>query len=180
MTTTVFIVNGKPLAGKDTLIDFMYEHLESIGIPVRAFSSIDPVRDVLINMHIDVSLKTDRDRKLLSVVGDAVEEHSCYRTDKCKMHIIWVNDTFKKHPTKVAFLHIREPHLIEKIIKDLSQETVKFVKVMVESNRSKNVTSNKSDAGVDAMEYDVLVNNDEDLNSLHDKALRLLDMYEVI
>ena len=51
---------------------------------------------------------------------------------------------------------------------------------MVESNRSKNVTSNKSDAGVDAMEYDVLVNNDEDLNSLHDKALRLLDMYEVI
>lgn len=167
----VIIVNGKPRAGKDTFIEMMSNALREQGIDVDTFSSIDPVRWMLMGAGLGLETKTEADRKLLVVVGAAVEEHSDFRTNESYRRI----ENFAaihQRSLGVFFLHMREPDLIEKMRAKLHWTDLSTV--FIESDRSLDVTSNSADAGVGGMVYDHTVSNNGTLDDLHRAARELL------
>lgn len=175
--TTVFIINGKPRSGKDTFIRFMQDALRERGIATGSFSSIDPVRKALKYLKIDVSAKTEADRLLLSVIGDAVETHSQYRTAACVEAVR--KFAFANRDEGVFFLHIREPKNIEKVITALRKDGHGVTRIEVISKQS--ITAfNPSDMGTDDMEYDYRVDNGGSLGMLYDEVILTLAHYGLI
>ena len=69
----VIFINGRPRAGKDTLVSMMAHHAMRAGLSVGSFSSIEPVKAMLLAAGIDTSSKTEADRKLLATIGDALQ-----------------------------------------------------------------------------------------------------------
>lgn len=164
--THIIIVNGKPRAGKDTFISHLTTILRRRSIHVDAFSSIDPVRDMLTAAGFDLRWKTEADRRLLAVVGQAVEDHSQWRTHQC---LVRINDfAFSIHDASrsVMFLHIREPKNID-TIKAASAQFYPCLTVFLESDRAENVTSNTADAGVADMIYDHTFQNNGTIEDLY-------------
>lgn len=165
---TVIILNGPPRAGKDTFIAMLQKHLLATGIDTSAFSSIDPVRDMLTGAGIDTSKKTLADRKLLATIGNAVEEHRGWRYRWCMTMIFTF---FSKRSDGVFFLHVRERPLIEKVRKRLTiEQGYRVARVLLASPRAETVTSNAADAGASTGQYDLLIHNDGTLEDLEETA----------
>lgn len=173
---TVIVVNGKPRAGKDTAVAFMRDVLSDSNIPTHAFSSIDPVK-VMLGAHVDLSAKTEADRKLLSVVGDALQEHSSFRTFTFMKAINWF---FYENDNGVFFLHMREPHLIKVMKENCEKHGMRFLRILMTSPRAENVTSNASDAGVESGHYDDVLTNDGTLADLRKECQILVVKYDLI
>lgn len=162
MKFTVFFINGKPRAGKDSVVGYL-RGLLGFARETTEFSSIDPIRFMLSVRGIDITKKTEADRKLLSVVGDAVEEHSGFRT---QMVMEAIQGSVMQYEKKAIFIHLREPKLIQKVCGQLTAKQIDFVTVKVVSPRSQEVTSNPSDAGIDGMAYDAEIRNHGTLEDL--------------
>lgn len=163
----VIIVNGPPRAGKDTAISIMRN---LIPVPSLEFSSIEPVRQML-SRHVDLTRKTEADRKLLAAVGDALEEHSGFRTSAC---IEEASLFFAHRGNGVFFCHIREPRHISSLKRVWKLQRIKVTTVLIESIRAEKVTSNPADAGVLNMIYDYKLRNDGDLCQLRDTVRQFL------
>ena len=157
----VIVVNGPPRAGKDTAIDFMQDYLNDRLIRTESFSSIDPIKDMLEDF-VDLSAKTESDRKLLATVGDAMQEHSMYRTD----YSLRVIRIFFRVGRGVFFLHMREPTLIDVVRKACEAEDITFTTILLRSSREQLVMSNPADAGVLNGQYDIIMRNDGSLDLL--------------
>ncbi len=153
----VIVVNGRPRAGKDTAIAFMQGILQEHRIASIQFSSIDPVRDVVQRLGIDVSAKTPADRALLAEIGSSVEKHSGYRSKACLTEALRF---FASHSKAVVFLHIREPAMIETVAAGLDRMAkIDLISVLVESERAEHVTSNAADMGVEGLSYNAKLSN---------------------
>lgn len=168
---TVVVVNGEPRAGKDTFINNVSAMLRSRRVPVDSFSSIDPVREMLQGAGFDLDAKTEADRKLLAVIGDAVQEHSNWRTNKCIEQIDWFR--WNNHRKGVFFLHIREPKNIALVQAGLAQG-ISMITVFIESTRSHKIMSNAADAGVRNMKYHHVIQNNGTLGDFSNAAARFV------
>ena len=166
----VIFVNGKPRVGKDTFIDLMAHHAMRAGLSVGSFSSIEPVKAMLLAAGIDTSAKTEADRKLLATIGDALQEHAKWRTYWCARE---VRKFFALSGPGVFFLHVREPALIAQLTRDL-QKQFSIWTIRVDSVRAESVTSNAADAGVDGMRYDLSASNNGTLADLDQEAMECL------
>ena len=162
---TVFILNGKPRAGKDSAIAAMTQILRCSNVAVEAFSSIDPVKQMVARAGIDTSGKTPEDRALWAEIGNSVEKHSQWRTQRCFSEIAqffnFVDDNGTGNNSAVMFLHVREKLIIDRIAERVNRRLDwSVLKVIMRSNRAENVSSNAADMGVDEIEYnDEIVNN---------------------
>ena len=167
----LIFVNGQPRAGKDTTIGFLRQSLRRHGILSDEFSSIEPVREMLEKAGFDLSQKTEADRKLLSVIGDATEEHSAFRTSHC---IFRTNLLFDRAQAEgmgaIMFLHTREPKTIEKL--RMTAGDIPSATVFVKSDRAV-LANNPSDAGVFDMEYDFTIENNGTLDDLQGQCAKL-------
>lgn len=172
---TVFIVNGAPRAGKDTLINMLREELTKDDIPSAAHSSIDPVKDMLKASGINTKKKTPADRKLLATLGDALEEHSQFRSKSCIQAVLDAQAAAYRKRKAVVFLHIREPELIEKVTAQLRRKAARVWRVQVTSTRAE-VPTNPTDAGTANMVYDYTVTNNGTLRELRREAKALLNL----
>lgn len=170
---TIICVNGKPRAGKDSAVEMMEAILNECQIDTYAFSSIQPIKDLLTPL-VDLSAKTPADRKLLSVVGDALQEHSQFRTNAALGHMHAMGDG------GVFFLHIREPDLIELLRQECLSYGWRFERVFVESDRAEDVQNNPSDANVAAGEYDHTLYNNGTLVELDYQCFALLRRLRLI
>lgn len=170
--TTIYIVNGKPRVGKDTFIKFMMQSLALHGKASQEFSSIQPIKDMLANAGIYMQNKTSTDRHLLSVVGDAVEQHSGFRTRKCVVFARSCNAQGKH-----GFIHIREPENVEKLRTQLIADGFQVHRIMVTGDRSES-HNNISDISCANMLYDYLVPNQGTLGELFDKAYVLVNQLD--
>ena len=166
----VIFVNGSPRAGKDTLVEMMSAHAMRNGLAAGQFSSIEPVKAMLLAAGIDTSSKTEADRKLLALVGDALQEHAKWRTYWCARE---VRKFFAMTGPGVFFLHVREPVVIAQLTRDLRKQFDIWT-IRVDSDRAENVTSNSADAGVHAMRYDLAVLNNGTLDDLSKEACTAL------
>jgi hypothetical protein len=168
----VFIINGRPRAGKDSLAGFMDLAYQKLGYTPTHFSSIDPVRDGLANMGIDVSQKTAADRLLLASLGALVEEHSQFRSKSC---LNAVSKAVLTTPSPVVFMMIREAEIIQRVRKELNNRGHFVYRVLVHSARSETPT-NPVDAAVHDMGYDFLVHNFGTLYDLQKEAQALVNL----
>lgn len=167
---TVIAINGPPRAGKDTAVDMMTAHLEETGIPTLEYSSIQPVKDMLAD-YVDLKAKTPADRRLLALVGDALQEHSGFRTNNS---LFQISEFFDKHDDGVFFLHMREPDLIDKVLAGCRVLGINFIRVFMESDRAEDVQNNAADAGVRDGTYDCLLVNNGTLEDLAEECLQFL------
>lgn len=67
----LFILNGVGGSGKDTFFLKVQKYHDS----VFSFSTIDPIRKMLLENGIDTSQKTEKDRKLLSDIKNAIMKY---------------------------------------------------------------------------------------------------------
>lgn len=171
MTCTTIIINGFARAGKDTFVDAC-QMLMNQTKWVYAFSSIDPVRSLLRDLaKVDISKKTDADRKLMAEVGAALEAHSNWRTDKC---VDWVagKAAWAQHNSRdtVLFLHIREPENIAKVSAQIADRCLGVVHTLLLRSPREIMPDNVADNAVLGMEYEDTIHNDSGLAALSDKA----------
>lgn len=173
---TVIAINGKPRAGKDTAVKLMRDILDHNDVPSTAFSSIDPVKAMLRD-YVDLRAKSEKDRKLLAVVGDALEEHSDFRTSAS---VFRIEEFFEHEGGGVFFLHMREPDLILKVKEACELRGIRFIRIYLESDRAEDVTSNAADAGVVNGEYDHTLRNNSSIAALSLRCRGALNKYRLL
>jgi hypothetical protein len=177
MTKPILIlVNGHPKSGKDTVILQTQRLLKERRVPSIHLSSINPIREMVMSAGIIISLKTEADRKLLSIIGEAVEEHSRFRSTWCSAQIQKFLRAHGGEPRAVAFLQIREPHVQENLCAILrtNQPDTTVIRLGVLSNRSTPVLSNPSDAGIAQLKFDHTIQNDGTTDELREACRAFL------
>lgn len=172
MTALVFIINGRPRAGKDTLAAFMAEALTEHLYSTIHYSSIDPVRNVLSELGIDVSAKTVDDRILLSTVGSAVEAHSHFRSKGCIDAVQRASNTLIK---PAIFMMIRETEIIERVRNELRNRGNTVHRVLVQSSRAE-VPATSADQDAENMPWDFKANNYGTLECLKREANAIVNL----
>ena len=171
---TVILINGRPRTGKDTVVNLMCNALMERGYMAEAFSSIDPIK-ALLGSVIDLSQKTEADRILLSEVGDALEKHSAFRTNRC----IWfAEDVFRESENAVVFLHVREPENIQKLRTTFLAKGINVVRLLVVSARGIDVDS-RADQVAGTGRYDLMIVNNGTLDDLKATCVRTVGRLEI-
>lgn len=168
----IVVLNGAARTGKDTFIDLIKAAVDrrNLHLVVRSRSSIDPVRNMLQDVGIDLSMKTEEDRRLLATVGTAMEEHSGFRSN----YIIdglknWMDASYGR----LMFVHIRELDVIERVRHKAAELGWPMTTMLLLRAGYDPIMSNPADAMVHAMSYDLHVKNNGDLTEL----ATLADMY---
>jgi chloramphenicol 3-O-phosphotransferase len=179
-TRFVLTVNGRPRSGKDELTRFLLEAAQACGFETLFASSIDPVKEMLLDSGIDTSAKTPKDRKLLADVKAALDAHSGLST----MMLVRRSQRFfqgmstRTQEPHLFVTHIREPDNIRRLQQLPSHVTgpCSFPTVWVRRpGTDESTQSCASDrTSLDDMDYDFLVENSGTLDDLRVMARQLL------
>ena len=166
----IFVINGRPRAGKDQFVKFCKAHTHwCLNI-----STVDFVKEVAGHCGWD-GTKTPENRKFLSDLkdlltkwGDVPYKKVCREIQlfKGKMEIFGFNPA----EDGVVFIHCREPKEIERLCKDLGAESLLMLRAAVEDEEQ----SNHADAEVFNYNYDYTISNEGTLEDLEDAAVRFL------
>lgn len=173
MKSAICVINGKGGVGKDTLIHAIetQENCEVMNV-----SSIDPIKDMLVNVTRGCE-KDLAQRKLLADVKQLVDDyyssnHSLSFTQtylrsyvrlfmrEIKVGRDSLNDNTEK---MVMFVHIREPENIAKFLEiaktelclERDEDTV-LTTLLVQSDRAQENYGNKADDLVGEYDYDLI------------------------
>lgn len=157
MNKQVFVINGSGGVGKDTFISLL-----DYRVTVVNFSSVDKVKEVakVIGWNGD---KTDKGRKLLHDLKALCASYNDMPFNSMK-------DKYKDFMNSNAhflFLHIREPEEIKRAKNEFNAKAI-----LVKRSSVKHITSNSSDNNVYNYDYDIVINNDGDIEELRNKAIR--------
>jgi hypothetical protein len=169
----LILVNGRPHSGKDTFVTMCRRYIwDRYHSESAEYSSIDPIRDVLTKIGIDVSAKTPEDRKLMSVLGQALEDHSHVRSVSS---IRALSDAL--NDCEPAFLYVREKEMMDKIeqIARSRFSDIGVIKLWVNRPGMEHNPSNSSDNIDYDSSYDFQVNNDGTIQDLEITAAAFVD-----
>ena len=159
----IFIVNGKPRAGKDTFAELLGKHCR-----VFKYSSVDKVKQIAAKCGWDGG-KTDKDRKFLADLKRITTEFNDMSYDDVAEKVAYF---LKTDFFDVMLIDIREPEEIERAIEGYGAEAIYINNVNVPM-----VTSNESDANVNNFVYDYIIAND---GTLDEFAETVKDFYNRI
>lgn len=142
----IFVVNGRPRAGKDTFAELL-----SKFTTVHKISIIDPIKTAAIELGWKGG-KTEQDRKFLADLKDLTDAYSNaaikYIEDKV------IDFEMNRIEEEVLLIDARNPDDIDIICSVFGAESV-----FINNPRVPTVTSNKADANVETIEYDHTINN---------------------
>jgi len=169
----VVVVNGYPLSGKDTFVNFCIHNLNVLEKGVgHNLSTIDLVKSIANSLGWD-GIKTDKDRKFLSDLKKLLKDWNDvpYKTISKEMHRLYRYYTEHNIPENriIFFIHTREPEEIKRFKDDYGAITLLIKKNDVVEN-----FSNDSDKNVDNYEYDFIIENNGTLEELEQKAIGFL------
>jgi hypothetical protein len=175
------LVNGRPRVGKDTFVEYATSYIRRrFNWPTDVYSSIDPVREALKAINVDVSAKDAKDRDLLSEMGAALEKHCGFRSFRT-MQVI--QSTFFANGT--AFVYVREAYMMDKIEQQIHKAAmagllphVLVSKLWVTRMRATDLpqpTNHSDDIDGTEVEYDWQVVNNGTLDDLRELAIRFVD-----
>lgn len=170
MDKLVFIVNGKPRAGKDTFAMILNRYMN-----VYKYSAITKVKEIATLCGWD-GQKEERDRKFLHELKMLTSEYS----DMAYQDVV---NEIKKYrngeiEADVFIVDVREPEEIERLAKEVGALTV-----FIENNNVPAITSNAADANVENYEYDFVVPNNGTMNDFEEEIklfMEFLMMYCLI
>ena len=142
----IFIVNGKPRAGKDTFAQILNEYMD-----VYKYSSVTKVKEIAKQCGWS-GAKEERDRKFLHELKMLTSAYS----DMSYNDVIEEIDKFKKGEldADIFIVDVREPEDIDRLVK-----ATKAFTIFIENNRVPSITSNAADANVENYRYDFVIQN---------------------
>lgn len=161
MDKRIFIINGTGGVGKDTFVSLVSKVSHH---PVTNFSSVDKVKKIAKIIGWDGG-KTEKDRKFLSDLKLICTDYNNMPFNSMREKV----KEFTESNSVMLFLHIREPEEIEK-----ARDTFDAKTVLIKRNTVKQITSNMADGNVFNYQYDIVINNDGDFDSLENKAIEFV------
>lgn len=151
----VFIVNGKPRAGKDTFAQILGEYMK-----VYKYSSVTKVKEIAKLCGWD-GAKEEQDRKFLS---DLKMLTSGYSDMSHKDVLNEIHKFYNGEIDAEAFVvDIREPEEIKRL-----SDEVPAVTVFINNTRIPSITSNYADANVENYDYDFYIDNNGTIEDFED------------
>lgn len=158
----VIIINGKGSCGKDTLCQ-----VAAMKFVVRNVSTIDPIRNAMIQHCGYDGGKSEKDRKFLSDVKKIVTAYNDYPTTYLLKHY----KEFMDDPLEeIMFCHIREAEEIEKFRSKISSPCITL---LVRRDTGIDIYGNESDDNVEDYSYDYIYNS-PDIDKLEDDFITFL------
>ena len=142
----IFIVNGKPRAGKDTFAQILNEYMD-----VYKYSAVTKVKEIAKQCGWN-GAKEERDRKFLHELKMLTSAYSdmSYNDVLDKIHKFERGEL----DADVFVVDIREPEEIDRLVKATNAFTI-----FIENNRVPSITSNPADANVENYKYDFVIKN---------------------
>lgn len=182
--TKVVIINGKPQSGKDTFCKYAQGYCDDDeSANTLIISSVDPLKEMLTQLGWD-GTKTDKIRDMLMDMKQLWVQNQDGPTMFLFNNII----EFHKACTgedNIVFVHIREPEEIKKLVNALTgfeSMGIDVISLLVirkggEDTPNQPAETRRSDdeALINSYEYDVTINNDEDLIKLQELAAEFVD-----
>lgn len=189
----VVIINGCGGVGKDTFVEqcrkccsYKYRDIDVI-FQIMNYSTVDKIKEIAKKLGWD-GAKTEKDRKFLSDLKELTSEYNDFSYNET---IRRIREEYKESSEnykniksvsiirKFLFIHCREPKDIQRIVDFCKTEFVDvnvldIHTLLIRNNRVKNITSNIADANVENYEYDYIIDNDSDIQSLEEKAQNFL------
>ena len=142
----IFIVNGKPRAGKDTFAQILNEYMD-----VYKYSAVTKVKEIAKQCGW-TGAKEEKDRKFLHELKMLTSAYS----DMSYNDVIKEIDKFKRGEldADIFVVDVREPEEIDRLVK-----ATKAFTIFIENNRVPSITSNPADANVENYKYDFVIQN---------------------
>jgi len=159
----IAVVNGYPLAGKDTVVEMLSRHLFNLGWYTDSISSVEAVKEITRHTGIPDEPKTPEKRALWAEIKAAYEKYDRYLTRGMMRH---VHSVLESHPqNSIFFIHVREPESIQ-FIYDILEPGIEWLTIFVDRPDAERVTSNAADMGVENYVYLVRIENAGSLENL--------------
>lgn len=162
MKKRVFIVNGKPRAGKDTFAMMLNEL-----VGVHKYSSVTKVKKLALEMGWD-GKKTEKDRKFLSDLKILTTEYSDMSFKDISEEVEkFMRGDYDIYDKNVMLIDIREPKEIDRAVNAFGAETIFIDNYNVEA-----ILSNTADANANiyTYDYDYFVLNDGTLDEFRNEV----------
>lgn len=160
MNKYIIVINGAGGVGKDTIVEMVSKY--------RTVSNIDSVA-IVKKVAKELGWNGEKDeasRLFLSELKKLADRHF----DHSNRYLVNQIKTFMASDQEVAFVHIREPLLIEKFNLSCAIMGLNPINMLVTNSNVEKVTSNDSDKNVSCYEYDIYLSNDGTLEELEDKV----------
>lgn len=182
--TKVVIINGKPQSGKDTFCKYAQGYCDDDeSANTLIISSVDPLKEMLTQLGWD-GTKTDKIRDML------MDMKQLWIQNQDGPTMFLFNNILEFHKActgedNIVFVHIREPEEIKKLVNALTgfeSMGIDVISLLVirkggEDTPNQPAETRRSDdeALINSYEYDVIINNDEDLIKLQELAAEFVD-----
>ena len=182
--TKVVIINGKPQSGKDTFCKYAQGYCDDDESDnTLIISSVDPLKEMLTQLGCD-GTKTDKIRDML------MDMKQLWIQNQDGPTMFLFNNILEFHKActgedNIVFVHIREPEEIKKLVNALTgfeSMGIDVISLLVirkggEDTPNQPAETRRSDdeALINSYEYDVTINNDEDLIKLQELAAEFVD-----
>ena len=156
MDKLVFIVNGKPRAGKDTFAMILNRYMD-----VYKYSAVTKVKEIATLCGWD-GQKEERDRKFLHELKMLTSEYS----DMSHQDVVNEINKYRNGEIEadVFVVDVREPEDIKRLV-----EEVGAITVFIENDNVPAITSNAADANVENFEFDFVIPNNGTMKEFEDE-----------
>ena len=182
--TKVVIINGKPQSGKDTFCKYAQGYCDDDeSANTLIISSVDPLKEMLTQLGWD-GTKTDKIRDMLMDMKQLWVQNQDGPTMFLFNNILGFHKACTGEDN-IVFVHIREPEEIKKLVNALTgfeSMGIDVISLLViresgEDTPNQPAETRRSDdeALINSYEYDVTINNDEDLIKLQELAAEFVD-----
>lgn len=182
--TKVVIINGKPQSGKDTFCKYAQGYCDDDeSANTLIISSVDPLKEMLTQLGWD-GTKTDKIRDMLMDMKQLWVQNQDGPTMFLFNNILEFHKAYTGEDN-IVFVHIREPEEIKKLVNALTgfeSMGIDVISLLVireggEDTPNQPAETRRSDdeALINSYEYDITINNDEDLIKLQELAAEFVD-----
>lgn len=166
----LYIVNGFPRAGKDTLMDQFIECYISDGNVAKKHSTVDTVKNIAKILGWDGE-KTPEARCMLSEFKDWWTKHFDGPLNEIK-------DIVARNKVDVLFTAMREPEEIEKTVKWANDNDVWIYTILVRGWKEEIVHTSHSDMKVLDYKYNLYMNNNGTVDAFKETCKEVYDLIE--
>lgn len=162
MDKMVFIVNGKPRAGKDTFAEILNRYMV-----VYKYSAVTKVKEIAKQCGW-TGAKEERDRKFL-------HELKMLTSDYSDLPYQDVLDKIEKYRSgeilaDVFVVDVREPEEIDRL-----RKATDAITIYIENENVPAITSNEADANVANYEYDFTIFNNGTIEEFEDNIMIFME-----
>lgn len=155
----IFIVNGAPGVGKTTFENAVRDILGQSKVFI--LSTIDPIKEMAKVIGWN-GAKTNKDRKFLSDLKDLVTQYNDAPFKYIRNELRFINNLYRSYDIPsdevIVFIDVREPQDIKRYCEELNAKSL-----LIRRYISPIETSNHADANVENYNYDIVIENYDDL-----------------